>query len=74
MVVLLYFMLTCASDDVGTGAGAGTSEDRVRYVWSRDMPCLEYMFATIYNMCITQCISCLYITACAVADGKEWLG
>jgi hypothetical protein len=36
----------------------------VRYVWSRDMPCLEYMFVAVYNMCITQC---------AVADGKEWL-
>ena len=40
----------------------------------REMRCLEYMFVTIYNMCITQCISCLYITACAVADGKQWLG
>ena len=39
-----------------------------------EMRCLEYMFVTINNMCITQCISCLYITACAVADDKQWLG
>ena len=45
----------------------------MRYVSSREIRCLEYMLVTIYNMCITQCISCLYITACAVADGKEWL-
>jgi hypothetical protein len=35
------------SDDVGTvsaGAGAGTSEDRVRYVRSRDMPCSTLAF------------------------------